>query len=79
MLAYTGLTMPRENEYKLIGSTDNTLAHLWWDGESVICSSKALIKVLEQDYRVNMKGGPEELTKLANKMKNGYLSMRKVT
>lgn len=70
--------MRKDNEHQIVGSSDDVLAHIWWDGKKVHCTSPVLLRSFEKDYGMNVKGGPQAITDLVNRFRNGYFRIRKV-
>ena len=73
--------MPRELEYEIIGSTDNILGHIWWDGDKLATDKPRLLRSLkgQQVEGHTLKSGKEFLKRLPALLKNGYLRARKVS
>ncbi len=68
----------KENEHKIVGSTGNELARIWWDGKEIKCSSTVLLNTLKSEYGLKTKEGPEQINDLYDSFKNGYLRIKRV-
>lgn len=70
----------RELEYEVIGSKDQTIAHVWWNGKKVDSDSPTFLSRL--DDRPNgvytVSDGTEYLKRLPQLFRNGYIRVRRV-
>ncbi len=73
--------MAREIEYEIIGSTDNTIGYVWWDGKKIDSDNPSLLDGLKDRMSdgVTFSDGKEFVQRLPLVYKNGYIRARKVS
>lgn len=70
----------REHEYEVIGSKDQPIASVWWDGKKVDSDNTAFLKSLDDKPNgvYTVADGIEYLKRLPKLFRNGYIRVRKV-
>lgn len=70
----------REHEYEVIGSSDKTIAKVWWDGKKITSDNSSYLASLDNrpigTYTV--KSGVDYLQRLPRLYRSGYIRVKKV-
>ena len=70
----------REQEYEVIGSKDQTIANIWWDGKKIASDNPRFLSGLD-DRPIGLytvANGEDYLKRLPKLFRNGYMRVKRV-